>query len=191
MKNILWIAILFILFSGFSQRYKKFPAINYVTTEGKNFTNENFKGKNTVVVLFHLGCPPAMALLKDIETTDFQQNGPVEFIGILENTPGQIREFNDTKDNDWSSIRENFQLNPVRIPLIGECESEKVNTDDPGNTVIGMQCRNLADKIKTRYSPTIVFVNSKGDIVKIKRGHPGKSRLQQDIDKYLLNKKYS
>src|SRR5688572_32726422 len=58
---------LYLLFSSFDTKPKKFPEISYVTTTGQSFTNNDFKGKNTIVVLFHLGCPPAMSVLRDIE----------------------------------------------------------------------------------------------------------------------------
>ncbi len=166
MLKLLYISMVFILISGFVMKPKKFPEISYTTSEGKVFTNADFIGKETVVILFHLGCPPAMGLLKDLETLNSDTTQPRQIIGISENTRAQIEAFNSTTKNYWSDIRNSFQLQPVEIPLIGECEAIEVEDESDG-----AQCRILAKKVNTNSSPTLVYVNTEGNIEEIKKGY--------------------
>jgi hypothetical protein len=179
MTRIITAVCLYLLLSSFDTKPKKFPEISYVTSSGQTFTNNNFKDKNSIVVLFHLGCPPAMSLLKDIQEANLDQNSDVQIVGIVANTPQQIKDFNSTADNDWSDLREQFSLEPVKIPLIGECDADHVRKDEDGNVVLGKQCTNLGKKIKTRYSPTLVYVNRDGNIIKVLREYPGIEALTE------------
>jgi len=170
MFNMLYTTLLFVLMTGFITKPKKFPEINYRTSEGKEFTNKDFLGKETVVVLFHLGCPPAMALLKDLETINPGTGEYPQIIGIAENTPAQIKAFNSDGDNDWADLRKSHQLKPVAIPLIGECDPGSLESENEMEGS-GVQCRNLAKKIKTSSSPTLVYVNGQGNIITVKKGY--------------------
>lgn len=173
---------LFALLS-FTSKPKKFPEIKYTTNHGTTFTNENFKGKETIVVLFHLGCPPAMALLKDLET--IEKGEDVQIIGIAENSPEQIEAFNSGSENEWSNIRKSFKLAPVGIPLIGECDDSAI--DEEKKEIPIVHCRILAKKIKTSKSPTLVYVNGEGSIVKIKKGYLNRDNPIEHRTKYLLD----
>lgn len=179
MTRLITAVCLFLLLSSFDTKPKKFPTVNYVTSTGEKFTNDNFKNKNTIVVLFHLGCPPAMSVLQDIERANLDESNNVEIVGVVANTPQQIRDFNSTTDNPWSDLREQFNLQPVQIPLIGECDSNNVRLDDNGDVIIGKQCTKLGKKIKTRYSPTLVYVNEDGNIMKVLREYPGIESLTE------------
>ncbi len=151
-----------------------FPAISYETVEGRSFTNDNFKGNKSIVLLFHLGCPPAMWMLGDMAHAKLDMQDSIQIIGILENTSDQVRAFNDSLPNDWSSMRRFYRLDPIGIPLIAECEQEKIIRDESGNMVVQNQCRLLAKKIGTKSSPTLVYVDETGKITSIKEGYPGK-----------------
>src|SRR5688500_9945770 len=102
MKTLLSIVCSLFLLPMINLKDKPFPEINYTTNQGSTFTNDDFKGKKTVVLLFHLGCPPAMGLLKDIEMMKAQSDDQTQIIGIVENTPEQIKQFNAEDKNEWS-----------------------------------------------------------------------------------------
>ena len=177
MARIIQIIILFVLVSGFTNKPKKFPEISYVTNQGQNFTNTDFIGKNTIVVLFHLGCPPAMSVLRDIQVNKLAQKNDIQIVGIVENTPQQIKDFNSSADNAWSEVRKQYNLEPVQIPLMGECSPSDERVDKDGTVIMGAQCDKVAKKIRTRYSPTLVYVNKEGNIVKVSKGYSGEEVL--------------
>ena len=183
MSRIIYLILPLFALLSFTSRPKKFPEINYTTNLGTKFSNEDFKGKQTIVVLFHLGCPPAMALLKDLET--IEKSGDVQIIGILENSESQIDAFNSESKNEWSSIRKSFRLSPVSIPLIGECSDSAIAEEKKDIPIV--HCRMLAKKIKTSKSPTLVYVNGEGAIVKIKKGYLNRETPIEHRTKYLLD----
>ena len=182
MLKLIYVAVAVVFLSGFTTKPKKFPEINYTTNQGTTFSNADFAGKKTIVVLFHLGCPPAMDLLKDLESLPENEN--IQIVGILENSPNQIKAFNSKEENEFSSIRRSYQLNPVHIPLIGECDSRAVAKN---KTTSGVQCRMLAKKIKTKVSPTLVYVNTDGSIKKIRKGYISSETPLEERLKYLLD----
>ncbi len=180
----LTVLLCFILLSASTYKQKEFPSISYTTNQGINFSNENFKGKKTIVVLFHIGCPAAMMLLKDLEFVPADKN--LQIVGILENTPEQIRQFNDTAKTTWSSIRKHFKIMPVKIPLIGECDTENIEITKSGNTLIKSQCRVLSKKLKAKASPAIFYVDGAGKIIKKKIGYLGIDDLEKRLS-FLLD----
>lgn len=182
---MLFTTLLFVMLTGFIMKPKKFPEISYKTLEGKEFTNKDFIGKETVVVLFHLGCPPAMALLKDLETIAPGTGEYPQIIGIAENTPSQIIAFNGDGDNSWADLRESLQLKPIAIPLVGECDPKALEIENEMEGS-GVQCRNLAEKIKTSSSPTLVYVNGQGNIVKVTKGYVSEEVPIEERLTYLL-----
>jgi hypothetical protein len=52
--------------------------------------------------------------------------------------------------------------------------------------VAGSECRKLSKKIRTKDSPTLVFVNEKREMVKIQKGYSGAAEKQQRM-KVLLD----
>ena len=184
MKTMLSIALSLFFLSAVNVK-REFPEIKYTTNKGEAFTNESFMGKNTVVLLFHLGCPPAMGLIKDLESMNSQLGDSVQIIGIVENTPEQIKQFNSSEKNEWSDLRNSFQLAPIQIPLIGECGPVGIIGEE---AMAGeAQCRMIAKKINTTSSPTLVFVDSDGNIVKVKKGYlSSENTIDKRID-YLVN----
>ena len=167
--------ILFILLTGlFSAAFfpgkKKFPAFSYTTMEGRTITNEDIKGKRTLVITGYLGCGVAMRLMKDIE--DLPDSSRSKIIVVLGNTPGQLKEFNSVDKNKWSSIRNYFHLEPFHGNIVAECKTENFIIEN-GDTIIGEQCRELTAKINTWSSPTLVYVDEKGYIYKKRKGYFG------------------
>ena len=182
MSRIIYLILPLLALFSFTSKPKKFPEINYTTNQGAKFSNEDFIGKQTIVILFHLGCPPAMGLLKDLETIEKSED--VQIIGILENSQAQIAAFNSESKNEWSSIRKSFKLAPVSIPLIGECNDNAIAEEKKEIPVV--HCRILAKKIKTSSSPTLVYVNPEGEIVKVKKGYLDSETAIEHRMKYLL-----
>jgi thioredoxin-related protein len=180
----LTVLLCFILLSASTFKRKDFPLISYTTNQGETFSNENFKDKKTIVVLFHIGCPAAMMLLKDLESVPADKN--LQIVGILENTPEQIRQFNDTAKTTWSSIRKHFKIMPVKIPLIAECDTENIEITKSGNTLIKSQCSILSKKLKAKASPAIFYVDEAGKIIKKKIGYLGTDDLAQRLN-YLYD----
>jgi peroxiredoxin len=92
-KLILLLAFILIFSNAFSQ--KKFPKFSYVSLNNKTIDNTIFKGKKTIVVLFHIGCPPAFTLLTDLETLKKKlDSNNIQVIGIVQNTREQLTKFN-------------------------------------------------------------------------------------------------
>lgn len=163
--------LLFIIFPFLTSytKTKTFPAINYKTIEGKTINNDFFKEKKTLVIMAHLGCPPAMMLFRDLETLTTDK---FQVLIILENTKEQINNFNALVKNDWSGIRNHFKLKPIMNNVIAECETSSIKKSGE-DLIIGTQCRKLSRKIKTKSSPTLVFVNETGEISKVIKGYFG------------------
>ncbi len=179
-KHFVFLIIFLSVLTSFTKT-KEFPAINYQTIDGKMITNSFFNGKRTLVIMAHLGCPPAMLLIKDLQTLTTEK---FQTIIILENTNQQIKDFNSDEKNDWSSIRQYFHLEPITINIVAECENSSTKSGD-GNTIIDSQCRKLAKKIKTKDSPTLVFVDEKGTITNIIKGYFGDKERDERLGKLL------
>lgn len=183
MKKIHIIVLTILITTLTSFNYKReFPTINYQTIDGKNITNDFFKGKKTIVILGHLGCPAAMLLLEDLNSFEPE---PFQILIFLENTHEQVMDFNSSEKNNWSSLRNYFKVQPITQNVIAECETENIERigDD---IIVGQQCRGLSKKIKTKTSPTIVYVDETGSIYKKLKGYYGDMN-QIDRVKKLLN----
>lgn len=169
MKSLVNIILVFSILISFSfvPKNKKFPEINYYTLDGKHITNSFFNGKKTIVIMGHLGCPSAMLLLKDIETLNVDS---VQTLTVLENTMAQVVDFNASDKNPWSSLRTHFRMNPITKNIIAECVKENVKKHGD-NIIIGAQCSKLSRKIRTKSSPTMIFVDGTGNIYKKIEGY--------------------
>jgi len=162
MKKISWIFLLAFLLTAFTKP-KVFPIINYKTINGTSVTNEFFNEQKSIVILAHLGCPAAMLLSKDLE---FMEAKNIQMLMILENTLQQINDFNSPEKNDWSGLRNYYEMKPLTGNIIAECNTSNIRKKD-GNVIIGTQCRKLSKKINTKDSPTLIYVDEKGSITKI------------------------
>jgi thioredoxin-related protein len=161
---------------------KQFPIFNYQTIKGKEINNNYFKVKKTIVIMAHLGCPPAMLLFKDLEDIDTTQ---YQFLLVLENTKMQLQEFNADEKNMWSKLRKYFELKPIMMDAIAECDVPNLKYD--GNDVIvAGQCRKLAKKLKSYSSPMIIYVNQNGEIMKKIDGYSSSNDKSSRV-KLLLN----
>ena len=185
MKGFLFSLGLLLSFAGFSQKLKSFPEFSYTSAEGQTFSNKNLEGKNSIIILFHLGCPAAMYLLKDLENFNLAKNTDFQYIGILENTNEDIREFNANEKSKWSDIRTYFNMPPSTIPLLGECDHENISIRDQGKKKNDVRCRKLAKKLKTKSSPTLYFVNPEGQITKVKKGYLTPASTEEVRKAYL------
>lgn len=161
---------------------KKFPAINYKTIGGKTITNEIFKEKKTLAVLAHLGCPPAMMLLKDLEGLS---NPGFQILVFLENSRQQILDFNAEEVNTWSIVRNHFRLQPLTGSIIAECETTRNKEKSGSDIMIGSECRKLSKKLKTKDSPTLVLVKENGEISHILNGYFGDKERETRLEKLL------
>jgi peroxiredoxin len=148
---------------------KKFPKFSYVSLNNKTIENTIFKGKKTIVVLFHIGCPPAFTLLTDLETLKKKlDSNNIQVIGIVQNTRDQLTKFNSTEQNDWSDLRKEMKMNVINIELLPECEIEK---SDIKKGDVFEECRKLSKKLKTEASPTLVIVNENGRMLFEHKGY--------------------
>ncbi len=179
-KHFVFLILFFWVLTSFTKT-KEFPAINYQTIDGKTITNDFLKGKRTIFILAHLGCPPAMLLLKDLQTLTTYK---FQTIVVLENTSQQVIDFNSVEKNDWSSIRHHFDLEPITINIVAECENSNIKHSD-GNIILESQCRKLSKKIKTKDSPTLVFVDEKGEITNIIKGYFGDKERDERVRKLM------
>jgi hypothetical protein len=175
MKNLL-ILLGFLLISGSSKIEKKFPQLNHQTIDGKIITNEYFSKSKTIVIHFHLACPPAMTLLKDIENLSTDEFKNYQFLFLLENTEDQVEKFYSDEKNIWSTIRKQYKLSNTNFDVIAECNKDRVKNKD-GKIIITSQCRKLSRKLRTKSSPTIFRVNRSGIIEKKQKGYFYKSNI--------------
>jgi thioredoxin-related protein len=179
--HCLLLIFLLTLLSSFKNT-KRFPEITEPCTDGRIIQADFFEGKRTLVIMAHLGCPPAMQLLKDL-----QSDSSLKFqtLLVLENSLQQVNDFNALDKNDWSGIRNHFGLMPMAMTTIAECK-ETTQKSKNNNMVAGSECRKLSKKIRTKDSPTLVFVNEKREMVKIQKGYSGAAEKQQRM-KVLLD----
>jgi len=145
----------------------QFPTFNYKSIEGKEINNGFFLRKNTIVVMAHLGCPPTMMMLGDLEEVD---SASFLFLLTLENTTAQVQEFNSDDKNLGSEVRKYFKLKPIAIEVIAECYNPNIKYEGKDMIIEG-QCKKLSRKIKTRSSPCLLYINRNGEIIKKKEGY--------------------
>lgn len=169
MNKILFFILLAVI-SVFPElgKAKKFPDFSYFSSDSIHVTNEIFDNRNSVVVLGHIGCPPLMQFIKDIQESKVDDEFQIIF--ILENTHLQVNDFNSSDDNTWSKIRKYFKVDPVDEILIPECEVDNTESHG-GDIIISTQCRKLSKILRTKVSPTLYLVDSKGDIIKSLKGY--------------------
>lgn len=160
-------ALLIIGTSGFPFN-RKFPKFSYKDQFGNMITEENLLGKKTILMHFHLGCPAAAAAVTDLNRLyDEIDPDKYQIMGILENTPGQVQDFFSKDTSLWTGFK--AQLPPQKAPtfsLLSECESENYVYGKNGEiSQIGVHCRKLSKKLRTRISPSIYWINEKGFII--------------------------
>lgn len=164
---------------------QQFPNISTSTLEGKEFVSTMLQGKTTVVILLHLGCPPAMNLIRDVQEATRKKIELPEIIWIFENNKEQLAEFNKDGDLIWSRMRYHFQLSPLNENVIPYCTNKsEIKTNEEGVKIIGSQCDELSKKLDAAYCPTIFFVNPSGQIIKKTIGYSNRPLLKWRL-KYL------
>jgi hypothetical protein len=166
MKTIQLVTFAFLVNIAFGQ--KRFPNFSYITTEGKQITNQDLEGKTTMVIVGHLHCSATLFLLKDIQKAGIDT---IEYLFLLENTSSQIQAFNsgDTS-NAWGTMRSAFKLSPLQFPVVTSCSKERIKTKPNGTVIIKNQCNNMKFKFRALSSPTIFAVNSKGKVINKQKG---------------------
>jgi len=184
MKN-LFVLVGILLLSGGWNIEKSFPKLNHKTIDGRIITNKYFAKSETIVIHFHLDCPPAMILLKDLEKLDKKELDNYQFLLILENTKKQVQDFYSEENNIWSTLRTQYKLSKTNFDIIAECSKDRTKTKN-GDIVITSQCRKFSRKLKTKSSPTIFRVNQNGKIEKKQKGYSYKSNINS-LKKFLNN----
>ncbi len=183
MMNILLNLLLIINTTTFIvAKPKLFPKFNYTSSKSELITNEIFKTKSSILIVGHIGCPPLMQFIRDAQEANI--NKQFQLIYILENTNSQINQFNSTEENTWSRTRNYFKIEPMNEIIIGECNNEKLITTKD-KIIIKSQCRKLSKKLKTKSSPTIYFVNEKGEITKYLKGYYSGMTSKERMDKLI------
>lgn len=162
---------------------EEFPNFEGTTYKGKEFSNKDFLGKKTFVLMGHIECPPMLKLMVDLDS--LQQvidTSKFQIIGILENTTDHLDQFfsNDTA-SIYVTLKNKFKIDTLRYPLIAECETEKTKTKN-GILLIKNHCRKLAKKVHTKSSPTYFLVDENGVILKRHDGYIMYGTAQQRMD---------
>lgn len=155
-----------ILTSSFKER--SFPKFSELSVNNQLITNEYFKGKRTMVLLGHLGCPGVMYQIRDYQTR--KDTSDFQVLIFLENTPDQVRQFNSDSVNSWSNVRRAFKMKPITLPTIAECEKEKLVIKD-GITHASLQCRKISRKLHVLSSPVVYEVDARGRMVSKTKGY--------------------
>lgn len=170
MKKILLLTLITTLFSF--DRLKTFPKFSIQSYEGKLYTQEDLKGKLTLINFYHLGCPPAMVLMNDLDSLQqIIDTSKVQIIGLLENTNDHINQFYNDTSSIWNLLKKTFKIKPVSYPLLAACDREKVKIDKEGTVVLGKHCWEFSRKIWTLSTPTILLIDKEGRIVKKHKGY--------------------
>jgi hypothetical protein len=181
--RILLIAFLFIGLSSMHS-FRKFPDMGFTTMNGKGVDEDYFKNKNTVVVHFFIGCHAAMMAVKDLQKLESSGEAPFQILYLAQNTPQHIVDFNSAEDNMWSKVRKHYAIEPIEGDVVAVCttESLQISVED---TLIGQHCDTFAKEIRTKWSPTFVFVDSEGKIKSKQKGMLPKEEFRN------LNKKFN
>jgi len=142
---------------------KIFHKFNYTTTQGLNLSNENLKGKTSIIVIGHLHCAALLFLLKDIQNVKIDT---IQYLLFLENTPEQFEAFNS---NDTSSVygylRYAFNLKPIIFPTVTVCCKDRNKIYPNGKVAVKTHCNKLKFKFRTLDSPTIFAIDRMGKII--------------------------
>ena len=166
------------------KKIRVFPPFKVATIANDTLNNAYFKNKKTIVILAHLGCAPAMVLLRDIQKRsdlfDYQH------LIVLENTKKQIEEFNADSASIWNETRLHYGLLPIQENVVAECPKETVKFVN-GVAMIGSQCRKMSKDLRTKSSPTIYIVNEMGMIERKVEGYPIDNTLEVRVKSLLKN----
>jgi thioredoxin-related protein len=183
-KLIALLAFILIFSSAFSQ--KKFPKFSNTTLSNKPIDNSYFINKKTVVVLFHLGCPPASVLVEDLKTlSNTLDSNQYQVLFILQNTKDQVVQYNTEEKNDWSDLRKALKMSLIKYEMIAECEIGKSNLQGEDGYAME-ECRKITKKLKTESSPSMVIVDENGKYNNLIRGYYS---YGTDINERLVNLK--
>lgn len=170
---------------------RNFPDFTYVSYKGRTYTEKDLRGKKTIVALFHLGCPPAMVLMNDLDSLQQSMDtSRFQILGVLENTEEHIHLFYSDSISIWPKLRKAFKTNLVQYPLLAECKNE-MNIKKDSIITIGDHCRGLSKKLHTKDSPTLYLVNEKGKIIKTSKGYIAYSSSASRklwLEKFLIGK---
>lgn len=169
MHAIIWVLTAILVLGG-ANWPRKFPKVDSPTISGEAISAAYFERQPTMVILMHLGCPPAMVLLKDLQSLDREELNGYQVLVMLENTAGQVAAFNSPLPNDWSDMRRSFHLDSIQTDLIAECEEARIEMVD-GNMVVRQQCRKTSRKLLTRSSPSIYLVDTDRRIIHSSKGY--------------------
>ena len=160
-------------------KLKPFPELNHQNSQGELITNDYFKNQDlTLVVYGYLGCSPMMNLMKDLQTLSEQNVAMPKVLIVFQNTESEFEQFNGLDENRWSKLRVHYNLEPIIFDVITECERSKSEYKD-GDFIVVPSCRKLGKKLKTKSSPTLVFVNKNGLIIKMEKGYYSKSNTEK------------
>lgn len=149
--------------------FRKFPDMGFTTMNGKTVNGDYFKNKNTVVVHFFMGCHAAMMAVKDLQKLESSGETPFQILYLAQNTPQHIVDFNSTEENMWSKVRKHYAIEPIEGDLVAVCTTESLQISGE-DTLIGQHCDTFAKEIRTKSSPTFVFVDGEGKIKSKQKG---------------------
>lgn len=106
-----------------------------------------------------------------------------QVICFAANTEQQVIDFNKESPNTWSGIRGRYKIKPISVDLVAECVKDDLQFTNNGDTLISYQCRELSKKFKTKSSPTMVYVNEMGEVIKVdKKGYTISSSYKETIE---------
>ena len=162
------VLIIAILHLGMFPFSRPFPKFQYTDQYGNTISEEVFTGKKTVVIHCHLGCQAAMNALIDLNRFLAElDSSKRQIVGIFENTPWQVSDFFSPDTTLWTGFKKYFPgLEKPVFSMLAECGKEILEENADGDTVISIQCRKVSRKLATRISPSIYWVNEKGNIEK-------------------------
>jgi hypothetical protein len=165
---------IFCIFALFNQTScivnRSFPEFNFINLQHETIDNGAFKDRTTLVVLFHLGCYPAMVLLKDLEY--FKKANPdINIMCMTENTPTQLDQFYGDTNSYCYGLAQQFSLDTTSLNIIAVCDGNDKILTSQGDTVIQRQCQTMSNMLRTKSSPTLVLVEDNGKILKFERGY--------------------
>ncbi len=169
-RAILGLFCLFILLSSMKSE-KKFPKFNLPTYNGGMMTEKVFEGKTSLVVLYSLGCPPAMVLMKDLDSLNKTlDTSKYQIIGVLENTQQQLYDFFTDTASVFGGLNKYWKIDEVSYPLVVVCKKDRTKYSED-KVQIRSNCRKISIKVWSWSTPTLMVVNSAGRITKRTTGH--------------------
>lgn len=161
---------------------RRFPHFTAITFDGQAMDQTYFQKKKTLVILGHLGCPPFMEMLKDLQENP--QDDSIQKLIFLENSKEQFASFNDSAGS-MAAIRSYFKLSPIQFPVICECENQPLKRTKNGSVSLGPNCRKIARKLWTRSSPTYFLVDTSGKILVTRKGYAMGQNLAEKFKHFI------